>query len=198
MAEPIFTGPDTWLGGFYELAIELGLRCNERLDRAVQAVWRFPGLQGPFPSRDLEPSEQTLVTANSANLELHGHLRGVATLPSGKAACGTVAVREDDGPDWLDFYFPMGGLSSAYPVGGYPFDSVDHREWREPLEAWLAELGRFVFNAVPFRLGLIGFEASGMEYADDLAASGIPIERWGGYLWPQNGVMGYHATNRWR
>jgi hypothetical protein len=197
---PVFTAPDTWTGGFYELAIELGPRSDERLDLAVQAIWRFPGLCGPYPSADVEPNEKTLVAAGIAALKEHHHLLGLAALPGGSTApCGVVAVREDGGTDWLAFYLPLGGLDQAYPVGGYPFDDdTDHRQWRKPLEGWLAELGRVVFDAVPFRLGLIGFEVSGTRCAAALSATGIPAERWIGHLWPQAGGLQHHATTRWR
>ena len=39
MVDPTaFTDPENWTGGWYELALELGQRCDERLDHALR-VW---------------------------------------------------------------------------------------------------------------------------------------------------------------
>jgi hypothetical protein len=71
-----------------------------------------------------------------AQLEQHGHLLGIATLPgNSKVACGVCAVREDSGIDWLVFHIPAGALSTAYDVGAFPADDgKDSRIWREPLD----------------------------------------------------------------
>jgi hypothetical protein len=120
------------------------------------------------------------------------HLRGAARLPDGQlTACGTCLIREDDGPDWLDFYLPLGALERVLPVGGYPFESGDHeyRQWQKQLDPWLADFGRRIFDAVPFRLGLIGFEVSGDTHRADLEAYGVPEQRNIGYLVPQDGQL---------
>jgi hypothetical protein len=36
------------------------------------------------------------------------------------------------------------------------------REWREPIDCWLADVGAASFATVPFRHAVIGFEASGL------------------------------------
>jgi len=42
-----------------------------------------------------------------------GHsLDGTTATPSGcRVACGVIAIREDDGHDWLDFSIPLGALA---------------------------------------------------------------------------------------
>jgi hypothetical protein len=40
MAERLFTADDAWSGGFYELALELGPRSDDRLRAALVALWR--------------------------------------------------------------------------------------------------------------------------------------------------------------
>ena len=196
----VFTPSDIWYGGYYELALELGGRSDERLQVALRRVWSFPSLEGCYLDTELEPSEQHRVEVPSA-LEEPGQLRGTALLPSGdRVACGTFIVREEDGPDWLGFYVPMGALSitSAYDVGGYPFDVErrSHKEWQQELDSWLAVLGAYVFRTVPYRLGLIGHEVSGDAYADDIEKQGIPDDRYIGYLWPQGKDVQYFPMNR--
>jgi hypothetical protein len=191
-----FTEPETWLGGYYELAIELGSRSDERLLAALTAVWADPDLDGVYLSRDVEPSQQQRLAITAELLQV-SHLQGLARLPNGATiACGTVFIREDDGPDWLCLYVPMGALGTAYSVGGYPFepDVANSHQWRDVVDPWLAGIGSRVYDQVAYRLGLIGFEVSGEMYADDIAASGVPAYHYPGVLWPTSGAVTYHPS----
>jgi hypothetical protein len=195
----LFTDGETWLGGFYELALEFGPESQESLQDALLAIWKTPGLDGCYLKADVEPADQARITPTIAALEAHGHLRGIATLPNRQqAACGTVLVREEQGPVWLVFYLPLGGLGAAYPVNGYPFDNTPaSRTWREPLERWLADVGRAVFAHAPFRLGLIGMEVSGTLESREVSTTGIPRHRFISYLFPEPGGVSCYPTNQW-
>src|SRR5262249_53468041 len=136
---------------------------------------------------------QDAVPRTVASLTEYGHLRGTVVLPSGhRVVCCCVAVREEDGPDWLDFCLPVGALARTdRRVGAFPFgpDGGERSlRWRRPLDDWLAEVGAEVFRAAPYRLGLIGGEVSGLVYARDLGG-GAPAERWAGYLLPDGGAV---------
>lgn len=198
MPRPLFTFPDVWLGGFYELAIELGPRSDERLRLALEAIWSLPELNGPYGRRDMEPEEQPRVEPTLEAIDF-GHLQGVATLPSGeRVACGTFAVREEDGPDWLLLYIPMGALERVCDVGAFPFGGGRSTEgWRRPLDEWFAQVGRKVFEAAPFQLGLIGHEVSGSVYASEVEGTGVSADRWIGYLWREGGELALHPPTRW-
>lgn len=195
----IFTAEQTWLGGRYELAVELGPRCDERLASALNAVVNSSDLTGFFRHRDREPDVQRRVKARREMLDDYGHLLGVARLADdNRLACGVVAVREENGPDWLLVYIPMGALAEVYPeVGAYPFGNfvqdATPPHWQKLVDDWLVSLGKSIFNAVAFRLALIGHEVSGTCYADELATGGVPQERWIGYLWPKNGGLNWYA-----
>jgi hypothetical protein len=188
-----FTGNDTWHGGFYELAMELGERSDERLLAALSAVWSHPDIAGFYSNRDIEPYQQEQIAITDA-LQFD-QVYGVARLPNDiKVACGTFSVRLEDGNDWLDFYVPFGALATAYPVGGYPFeaDATTSRQWRDTLNKWLSEIGTWIFALVPYRLGLVGFEVSGELEADDIIRSGIHHHSQTGLLWPENGQLIYY------
>jgi hypothetical protein len=172
------------------------------------AVWRHASVQGCFAHEYQFFSGSTparLVGHNPVSLSLRsleelGHLRGVVQLPGDrKIVCGAVAVREDDGPDWLDFYLPLGALGRTDPrVRGFPFGDDYGKTtfpWRRPIDGWLADIGSRVYAEVLYRLGLIGCEVSGEVYADQLAA-GVPDKHDIGYLYPLNGELAYREPNR--
>jgi hypothetical protein len=188
---------EAWRGGFYELAMQFSKA--DHLEEALRAVWAFPALNGCYLQADIDPTKQPRITPTWATLDEKGHLFGIATLPNGKAVgCGVYRVPEDAGSTWLGFYVPMGSLSQAFDVGAYPFaDEARSREWREPLENWLAQIGQNVFARSPFRLGLVGFEVSGMGSDAELAFGGVPAERSIGILQPRDHKVIWYPTNQW-
>ena len=201
MQSQLFTKPDVWNGGYFELAIEINPPSDSHLISVLRSIWQQPKLQGCYLDREVEPSGQKQINHEMLTLEtpsLQTHLQGVATLPNDcKVACGTCFIREPDGSDWLVFYLPMGSLVEAYDVGGYPFGPPDmlHKEWQEPLEKWLASMGESVYEVQPFSLGLIGFEVSGEAYADTISTEGIPEKRVIGYLWPSGSRVEHYPSN---
>jgi hypothetical protein len=81
---------------------------DERLARALNTLWRAAGVRGCYGSREREPRDLETVPCTVESLERFGHLRGVVGLPgSVPVVCGAVAIREEEGPDWLDFYLPL-------------------------------------------------------------------------------------------
>jgi hypothetical protein len=196
----LFTGEDTWLGSFYELAIELGPRSDERLAQASEALWRHQSIDGPYAKNDVEPADQPKVAASLIidSNDHATHLHGVATLPDGiKIACGCLAVREEESQiDWFDFYIPWGALETAYEIDydAYQTGSFETwRHWAEPLDSWFAEIGRTIYDEVPFALALIGEEASGMTYASEVATRGGPGEKDYPMLLPdETGKLNWH------
>jgi hypothetical protein len=198
MGDQLFTGCDAWTGGFYELALEVGPRSDDRLLATLLALWEHPDLIGCYLDRTREPSEQPRVSPD--RWEEGSHLLGVASLPNGsRVTCGNCVIREmDDGPDWLVFYLPVGSLGTAYPVRAFPFGSEADwpGPWRHEVEDWLAAVGQRVARSASFRLGLIGHEVSGEAYAADIIARGIPAERYFGYLWPSGESKMYYRRTK--
>lgn len=94
-----FTLTDNWLGGFYELAVELGEADDQRLGSALEALWHAAGVVGCYGNQEREPQEMATVPCSAKSLASFGHLRGLVTLPNGvPMVCGAVAVRETEGP----------------------------------------------------------------------------------------------------
>ena len=95
----IFTHPDAWNGGSYELAIDLGPVDDAKLEKALTAIWSHADLDGCYLRGDQEPAEQTLIVPGTGP-GLDTCLRGVARLQGmAPVACSTIVVREDGGSD---------------------------------------------------------------------------------------------------
>jgi hypothetical protein len=187
---------ENWTGGFYELALQLGPRDDVRLASALGSGWAAAAVDGCWEhgSRRAGRWSHRSVELGVAALERYGHLHGVVMLPTGeRTSWGAVAIREEAGDDWLDFYLPLGALTNAVStVGGYPFESeTKSLGWRLPIDDWFVKIARSVFLVAPFRLGLVGFEVSGMADGNDLE---IPEERGMGYLVPNHGALTYHPA----
>jgi hypothetical protein len=113
------------------------------------------------------------------------HIYGRARVAEASLPCGLCAVREEGGSDWLDLYFPLGGLCTEWGIG-LPAD-LEQSANKGALDDVLIRAGAAVFAAVPFQLGLIGWEVSGYLCAADLAnAAPKPVP---GiiYLWAAEG-----------
>ncbi len=199
MEKQFFTKEGLWDGGYYELALEIGEASDDKLQKALLAIWQHPKLTGGYLQRDKEPIEQQKADISIISLETGSHLQGLARLPNNyKIACGTCLIREDEGPDWLDFYLPMGSLAEAYQVGAYPFDENENspKLWQKEVDGWLAEIGNFIYSKVRYKLGLIGFEVSGEFYSSQFDKNEIPEKRYEGFLWPTENKLNYFAKNK--
>ena len=165
--------PDNWHGGYYELSIKLGAADDQRLDRAVTAMWSAAGFGAAFRRSTDQPWSWEPGTV-SASAVLEGHIGTLADVPGlGQCVCAVMVVREERdqdgqtvlGADWLDLCLPLGALSSLDPrVGGFPFgDASESRAWREPIEDWFSTIASAVFDQVPFAHAVTGNEVSGVE-----------------------------------
>jgi hypothetical protein len=200
------TDDENWWGGYYELAIDLGARSDldseVRLASALAAVWSDPRLDGCYADRWRSVSNQTRVPPVFTDPAEPGSLYGVARLPTDSAVvCKTTIVRESDdlrtAHDWIDLCLPTGALGRADArVGAYPFgDEERSLDWRRPIDEWPFGVARRIFKAVPFRVGLIGFEVLGDPAADTVGCE-PPDERWIGYVLAVDGAPRFYPPTR--
>ncbi|MDQ2584085.1 hypothetical protein [Saccharothrix yanglingensis] len=195
----LFTDPENWTGGFYELSLEIGVPDDGRRQRALTALWRAAAVTGCCAGRDREPADQPAVPLTVASLEEFGHLRGVARPPrGGPVVCGCFSTCFEDTEDWLTLYLPLGALARAdRRIGGFPFGpDGDPRSlaWRAPLDTWLVGVADEVFRQVDFRIGLVGFEVDHTTAAE--LGGVVPGQRRNGYLLPAGGRLEYTPANR--
>lgn len=193
--ELVFTAEGAWEGGSYDLALELGPHDDERLTRALRALWTYPDLDGCYLHADREPHEQARTEVGAQALETRLH--GIARIRSSAAiACESVVIRHDEGVDWIHFCLPMGSLGRGFDVGAFPFADGGDLAWRAGLDEWLRALAERVFEAAEFRLGLIGWDGGELEDARRFESSGVPDVRSIGYLVPTAGRLRWFAPNQ--
>ena len=181
----VFTAPNTWVGGLYELAVELPGRTDFVISQALATIWQVPVLNGCYVSNEVEPDVQKRI--NGWNVPHDRHVYGIAQLPNGKScACGTYVSDFDADGLWVALYLPLGSLGRAYQIGGYPFGG-----WTPTIESsfiavntWLKEVAEAVYEDFRFIFGVIGFE-SGFEELKREALAGIPETRSEGLLVPE-------------
>ena len=191
----IFTHLDAWAGGSYELRVLLGSANDARLEHALVALWAHSALDGCYLDRTREPPEQPRL-APGKHVGLESTLLGVATLEESEAiACSTHVVREDGGSDWIYLAIPMGSLGRILPVGAFPFDDGHDLSWRALVDDWLRNLAERLFEAVPFRLGLLGWIDDGDD-AEEVIENGVPDERWVGYLVPDSSSLRWYPPTK--
>lgn len=157
--------------------MELGPPNDLRLQAAFVAVWTNPDLEGIFLQRNQDPEDQRRFSLSQVEpLQI---ARGVARLPGGLLVpCYTDVVRGEGGSDWLNLSLPTGALRRA--CSGAAFDTSER--W---LEDWLVDIGRRVYDRVPFELGLIGWMVGGQSSAAEIREAGIPDKRYMAYLRPE-------------
>ncbi|WP_436791721.1 hypothetical protein [Yinghuangia sp. YIM S10712] len=193
MTDPAAFGDDSnWLGGYYELAIEIRPGDDAHLGDVLRGLWSAADVRGCFRHRDREPEAQEAVPCTAASLIEFGYLHGRVRLPTGQlVVCVCMAIRGgDEGSDWLDLCVPAGALDNAAVVYGNDrpcFTSA-------VLDDWFADIGTEAFARAPFLLGVIGWEVSGCADASSLAGQ-LPQARNIGYLVPRGEVLHYGAAN---
>lgn len=197
-----FTSAENWCGGHYGIEIDLGPPSDERVAAALKAFWSLPSVNGCYLNRE-QPLESQIKLDPGEHLT-ESRLYGTAIPTFGASVvCGTFTCRlqNENGVierDLLSFYVPLGSLSKIYPVGAYPFSDAERAsEWRQPLDDWLVEAGRFVFDRVRFQLALVGFEVDFPKVTPKaVERDGVPTNRYDGYLWQRGSALEwYPPTN---
>jgi hypothetical protein len=195
-----FAHGEAWRGGSYELYI--AVNDTQQLCSMLMALWSHPALEGCYRRNDCEPSEQARVTPCEG--ELLGHLYGLAILSNRTVVPCSSHVMDYDGEEGmppihsLSFAVQMGALSVAYPVGPYPFGSMDHVvDWKHELDVWLVNIANCVYERVPFQMALVGFEVNPARHSfETIQRNGIPPERDDGILWSDGQRLNWYPATR--
>jgi hypothetical protein len=196
----LFTANEVWKGGGYELFIPA--ESSKDLCSLLKALWTFPSLDGCYLRQDCDPANQPRVQPCKNGIE--EHLYGLATLPNKNVIpCGSYVMDyagEEDSPPahWISFDLTMCALSTAYPVGAYPFGSMDNvSEWKTQVDSFLTEVARWIHGKMPFEFGLVGFGIDTASVSpESIRANGIPNERDAGILWDDGVELKWYPAAR--
>lgn len=162
MDRDTFVFDENWHGSYYELCIELGPTGDDkRLCTVLELIWSQPQLQGSWASRcDYNSGSLPIECCDGVVVPRYG----IITLSPGvDTGCITLTVREPDGSDWLDLCIPTGMLELCFDLQ-YPLDYATN-PWMYQVDKLLSEIAASVFREIPFHLGIIGEEASGVTHA---------------------------------
>jgi len=182
---------DTWSGGFFELAVELAATTPAMRRAALETLWRYPGLSGPFSQREVSPELQQ---ALDSPLPIDTQLYGLARFPDAAIPCASHGWCFDESNEaWLCLGLPMSALAVRFAVGAFPFVDGSSFSWREPVHAWLRAVAEHLHAATPFKLGLVGFEPDDSELnLATIESHGIPVKRFEGLLIPEGSRLGWY------
>jgi hypothetical protein len=196
MMDRLFTAPDAWSGGAFEILMFLGRVDRLQVRNLLAALWALPPLEGCWRDGNAEPEESTRLHPADGDLESDGVLRGLAELPNGcRCPCSSVVVTDDDG-SWVYFGMPLGSLGRCYPVDAYPFEAETDRSWVGPVSEWLADIGRGVYSAASFRAAVTGFLTTlEVDEVRGITTGEIPAERWNGHLRPEATGLKWYPPN---
>ena len=172
-----YLSDENWYGSFYEMSLELGPTGNDLLAlEALRALWSQPEVRGPWRNLSGFGTERDDAAITTEEVPLYGCF----TLDNGtEVGCVSHLIRVPGESDWLDLSIPTGMLELCFSIS-YPLDSASN-PWMVPFEERLARIGAAIYGVAPFRLGLIGEEASGSNSAADLTTEDCEL---GGYLVP--------------
>jgi hypothetical protein len=191
----MFTLPDVWSGGDFELSIQLGPHDNVKLGRALTALWSHPTLVGCYLENTKDPTQQRRVSPETQPLV--SQLFGTATAPNGcTVVCASLPMRYETGTDYLYFSVPLGSMGRAYEMGGYPFSDCLDSEWPTVVSEWYRDIGEAVYDAAGFQLAVIGHEVDPGVSLAQIERNGVPDERWDGYLYPEDQLLCWYPPNR--
>ena len=173
-----FQNPDAWSGGTFDALMFFGPTALNRTIEIARHIWCYPHLNGPYRECHLRPSQQGKAEPNFTEdgcEQLVGEYRHQDDTIS---AFVHTTIRGDDGL-WVYAGIPMGGFSSNWDVGAYPFDDGKPVDWVIDLTNELQRFTRFVRDSYSIRAAAYGwFDVSILDTIEDAMNGTIHDDRW--------------------
>lgn len=162
-----------WGGPAFALSIELGpLDQKDLAISALKALWKAPGVHGPWSKRTevgLSPPDRKAPLDGLGQLELDGdfsagfsaHLIAERNAYDGSPSAELVRFHGSfgEGADWLTIDVPV-PMIGASPNDSWALSVTSHVQVALLCEAF-ARIADAIFAAAPFRCGVVGEEVSG-------------------------------------
>ena len=181
MNESDFLNIENWYGSYYQLAIEFNpTGDDERVLKAISALWSLPELTGPWGERE-HLGREPATNFHSQPAFPH-HQYGVVTFNQSLAAgCLSIIVRESElknGSDWLYLSIPTGMLELIFDVQYPLFRSKN--SWISIVDQFLLKCAVAVHRESPYEFASIDEEVSGYPNAELITPD--EVIRTGGYI----------------
>jgi hypothetical protein len=149
----IWNNKELRCGGFYELAIEVSSNEErESLSRLTTKLFQLDFVKGPF---------NTEFESVSLDLEYFDNL-GFIEVEGKKVPFKTYNIIEEgeDGSNWLDISFYSGIYEEVF---GKEYQTwAKEGKWHKGFDNCLFQILKELNSVIKIRIGLIGFEVSGM------------------------------------
>ena len=150
-------------------AYDLTLRFNEqiRTEVALEALWQHPSLEGPYTyGEDEQPVEVPLAAYFTADFtEGHGY---ASFADANRIPCVVTYELWPDAPA---------------KVLRVSLDAADAEPRLNEVDAWMAELGKWVWRSMPFKVGVVG-DSFVSDWTSDGFWPELPLRQSFGILWP--------------
>jgi hypothetical protein len=155
-----YQNKDSWIGGYYELAIELHPAGDtNRLINFLKILCGFDEINELYES-ELDYKVKTTGGPNSFD-ETSYRLYTTLNLPD-KTIIGAIIIilRMEGESDWISLSIPIGMLNKLYPINyGTDFSiSYKFNDWQKSFDQYLISIAEKLYIHEPFNLGIIGWE----------------------------------------
>jgi hypothetical protein len=156
----IYQNRDSWIGGYYELAIELHPTGDtNRLINSLKILCGFDEINELYECK-LDYKVKTTVVPNSID-ESSYRLYTTLNLPNNTIIGAVIIILRIEGEsDWISLSIPIGMLDKLYPIDygtdfsiGYKFN-----DWQRTFDEFLISIAEKLYIHEPFNLGTIGWE----------------------------------------
>jgi hypothetical protein len=165
-ADTLFLGPE------FDLSLQLGPVGNDaRVSAAVEAVWTYLAVAGPWPVSSRIGKTKPLYPDPSGRI-LQRSRFGLLTVDASEPALPFVLRLIRDRSDWLTLGIPITALRSLYPLDESWI--VAKQPWLGPLSQILAGVADHVHRRESILMGVVGEEASGCWRSPTLESGGDP------------------------
>lgn len=168
-----FLHPDNWSGGpTYDLAIAWPPGSDQQILSAIVALWRAPGIAGPWRSPSHYPELSPIATTFNRETGISDY--GLLTLADGTGIGCIIYTVQDEYPtadsDW-DWLFV--GIYRGMQERAFDFVYADRlrkvNPWLESIDARYLAIADCIFETAPFSFATIDFEGFALfDRRDDI------------------------------
>lgn len=145
-----------WQGGYFELSMEFSQEVQ--LSCVVQALRAAPNFAGFWQER----------TYSGATVSEGAY--GLLAMEHQALPC-LISLIETETSNWFDVAIPQGAFAKEFPYQ-YPL-TIENNPWLVMVQEAFITLAKYIYEAHPFLLAMIGEEVSGYTTAQQFSAQHV-------------------------